>query len=161
MRALHGLYDFLRVMGQMPVQGYGVGMAGNGASIAGVTLNGVNISRIAEEDWTRHVVELGPALAVVFIAYRVTFAGWLASRAWRAMLASGDSLPLILFVCAAVPLVHGQITGHGLVNGFGWLFVGMCMAATRVMGLARADSPAPISTPASLAPDLPFPNLMR
>lgn len=160
-RMVHGFYDFTRLMGDMPLSGYGVGMAGNGASVAGVTLNGTNILRIAEEDWSRHVVELGPVLALVFIAYRVVFTLWLGAGAWRAMLRSGDPLPLMLFVYAAVPLIHGQITGHGLVNGFGWLFVGVCMAATRVVPLADAAAVRGAAPAVTLPLAAPFPNLMR
>ncbi len=163
MRTVHGFYDFFRLMGDMPLSGYGVGMAGNGAAMNGVTFNGVLVSHIAEEDWSRHVVELGPIVALAFIAYRVCFGIWLGLGAWRATLKSGEPLPLMLFVYAAVPLIQGQITGHGLINGFGWLSVGICMAASR--GPAAEAVPA-LQTidPGALAevrPALSFPNLMR
>lgn len=160
-RALHGFYDFFRLMGDTPLLGYGVGMAGNGASSAGVTLQGVNILRLAEEDWSRHVVELGPVLALMFVLYRIAFGVRLGLDAWKATLRAGDALPVLLYAFAAVSLVQGQITGHGLVNGFGWLFVGICMAASRsavahaAPAHPRADTPQPSQVTA------PFPNLMR
>lgn len=163
-RALHGLTDFLRLMGDMPVFGFGVGMAGNAASSAGVQHGGLNILRVAEEDWSRHVVELGPVLALLFIGYRTTFGVRLGLDAWRAALRTGQSLPLLLWVFAAVSLIQGQITGHGLVNGFGWLFVGLCMAASRdavpADGLAQDRANSDPSGARSLAAT-PFPNLMR
>jgi hypothetical protein len=161
-RIVHGLYDFTRLMGDMPLFGHGVGMAGNGAASAGITLNGVKILRVAEEDWSRHVVELGPVLALLFISYRVWFGAWLGLRAWSAMLRSGESLPLMLFVYAAVPLIQGQITGHGLVNGFGWLSVGICIAATRAVVSVPVTANAPgADSPLPLQQAVPFPNLMR
>jgi hypothetical protein len=160
-RMVHGFYDFFRLMGDTPIAGYGVGMAGNGAAMSGVTVNGILVSRIAEEDWSRHVVELGPVLALAFIIYRTSFGVWLGVRAWSATLRSGESLPLMLFVYAAVPLVQGQITGHGLTNGFGWLSVGICMAATRVLAARDAPVQADSAVPWMAQPALPFPNLMR
>lgn len=158
-RALHGFYDFLRLMGDAPLSGYGVGIAGNGASSAGVTLDGVNVLRVAEEDWSRHVVELGPVLALLFILYRTAIGIWMGVNAWRATRQSGEVLPLLLYVFVAVSLVQGQITGHGLVNGFGWLFAGACMAATRGVEVGRAVAQAE-ALPRQLSCS-PFPNLMR
>lgn len=129
-RALYSFYDFSRLLGQMPLFGYGVGMAGNGAVNMGVMINGESVLKLAEEDWSRHVIELGPVLAVFFIAYRVSFALWLGLRALRASVRSGEMLAVLLYAYVAVALTEGQLTGHGLVNGFGWIFVGVCMAAS-------------------------------
>lgn len=159
-RALHGLYDFVRLMGQMPVFGYGVGMAGNGASVTGVMFEGVSINRVAEEDWSRHVVELGPVLALVFIAYRLSFGVSLGLQSLRAALRAADSLPVLLYVFAAVSLIQGQITGHGLVNGFGWLFVGACLAVTRIAAAPAMEKARDQEQPDDVEP-VAFPNLMR
>jgi hypothetical protein len=128
-RALYSFYDFSRLLGQMPLLGYGVGMAGNGAVNMGVMINGQSVLKLAEEDWSRHVIELGPLLAILFIAYRVSFAVWLGLRAFKGSRQTGESLPVLLFVYVAVALMEGQLTGHGLVNGFGWIYVGVCMVA--------------------------------
>lgn len=137
-RALYGFYDFTRLLAEVPLIGYGVGMAGNGAVNLGVTINGVSVLKLGEEDWTRHVIELGPVVAVLFIAYRVGFAGWLGRHVLLAARRSGQLLPVTLFTYVAVALVQGQLTGHGLVNGFGWLYIGACMAACRVLGGRQA-----------------------
>jgi len=162
-RAFYVFYDFFRLFGQMPVFGHGIGTAGNGAVNMGVMFNGVSVLKLGEEDWSRHVIELGPVLALVFIVYRASFGIWLGLRAFRASLHSGELLPVVLFVYCGVALIHGQITGHGLVNGFGWLYVGVCMAACNaVMERAgeqesvRADENNPLRQVAQ-----PFPNLMR
>ena len=128
-RVLFSFYDFSRLMGQMPLFGYGVGMAGNGAVNMGVMINGQSVLRLAEEDWSRHVIELGPILALCFIAYRVSFAAWLGLHALKGTVQSGELLPVLLYAYVAVALTEGQLTGHGLVNGFGWIYVGVCMAA--------------------------------
>lgn len=128
-RVLFSFYDFSRLLGQMPLFGYGVGMAGNGAVNMGVMINGQSVLKLAEEDWSRHVIELGPILALCFIAYRVSFAAWLGLHAVKGTLQSGEILPVLLYAYVAVALTEGQLTGHGLVNGFGWIYVGVCMAA--------------------------------
>ena len=142
-RILYSFYDFSRLLGQTPLFGYGVGMAGNGAVNMGVMINGVSVLKLAEEDWSRHVLELGPAIGVLFIAYRVWFALWLGLRAIRGTFASGEMLPILLYAYAAVALMEGQLTGHGLVNGFGWIYVGVCMAAanpkTWMLGETEGD----------------------
>lgn len=161
-RALFGFYDFLRLMNSTPMLGYGVGMAGNGAVNSGVTLFGESVLGIAEEDWTRNVVELGPAVAVLFILYRVSFGIWLGVRSLRATLAANDAMPLLLFTYCAVSLVRGQITGHGLINGFGWLYVGLCLAAIGQSGRgAETQLPADAALASSRSPEPRFANLMR
>jgi len=163
-RILYSFYDFSRLLGQVPALGYGIGTGGNGAVAMGISFHGVNVLKLAEEDWSRHVIELGPALAIVFILYRASFGAWVATRSLRATLNSGDPLPILLFAYCGVALVEGQITGHGLVNGFGWLYVGICLAAGNVLSALPTDGSEPnsVDRPRALT-DTPssFPNLMR
>lgn len=163
-RAFYAFYDFFRLFDQVPVFGYGVGTAGNGAVNMGVKFNGVSVLKLAEEDWSRHVIELGPVLALLFILFRVSFGAWLGLRALRASLASGETLPLLLFVFCGVALIQGQITGHGLVNGFGWLYVGVCMAACNTLMAPASPRPGSLRTEEEAKPRTgfrPFPNLMQ
>jgi hypothetical protein len=161
-RAFHGFYDFFRLFGQMPVLGHGIGIAGNGAVTMGVTLNGVSVLKLAEEDWSRHIVELGPVLGLVFIVFRASFGIWLGLKAFRASIRSGELLPIVLFAYCGVALIHGQITGHGLVNGFGWIFVGVCMAScSAVVEPARDQIMAAAASSRLQQLTTLFPNLMR
>lgn len=162
-RAFYSFYDFGRLIGQIPILGYGIGTAGNGAVMMGVEFNGVSVLKLAEEDWSRHVIELGPVLALIFILYRSCFGIWLALEALRATFTSGDPLPVLLFAYVGVALVQGQLTGHGLVNGFGWIYIGLCMAACNVLG-SRQFEPggrAPESATSTEAIMIPYPNIMR
>jgi hypothetical protein len=158
-RVLFSFYDFSRLMGRMPLLGYGVGMAGNGAVNMGVMIDGQSVLKLAEEDWSRHVIELGPILALCFIAYRISFAAWLGVRALKETLQSSEILPIVLYAYVAVALTEGQLTGHGLVNGFGWIYVGACMAAAnpRIWAPARSSAPVPDRLE---APSPRFSNLM-
>jgi hypothetical protein len=162
-RALYGFYDFFRLFDQMPLFGHGIGTAGNGAVNMGVKFNGVSVLKLAEEDWSRHVIELGPALALVFIAFRASFGVWLGLRALRSAIAAADPLPAVLFAFCGVALMHGQLTGHGLVNGFGWLYIGVCMASCTAL---RKPVEHQLREASRRAADQhielsPFPNLMR
>jgi hypothetical protein len=69
-------------------------------------------------------------------------------------------LPVLLFMYVAVALMEGQLTGHGLVNGFGWIYVGVCMAAanprTWILREGADTGRAEISGPYEPR----FPNLM-
>lgn len=158
-RVLYSFYDFTRLMGNMPLFGYGVGMAGNGAVNMGVMINGQSVLRLAEEDWSRHVIELGPVIALLFITYRVSFALWLGVSAIKASVRSGEMLAALLYAYVGAALMEGQLTGHGLVNGFGWIYVGVCMAAANSTVWPRRET-------AETAPEGPethqprFPNLM-
>jgi hypothetical protein len=154
-RALYAFYDFFQFLGSTPLAGYGLGLAGNASIILGVTIPG--FTGWAESDWSRHIVDLGPVFGMAFIAYRITLVIWLAVICVRGARRSDSQLPIILFASCAFELLIGQITGHGTINGYAWLFTGLTLAA------ARADSPQreahTAREPAIPAP--PFPNLLR
>jgi hypothetical protein len=64
-------------------------------------------------------------------------------------------LPLLLLAYVSVELLYGQITGHGTINGYAWLFMGFCLAAAAPLRKA-----ATTSAPANFAAPR-FANLMR
>jgi hypothetical protein len=84
-----------------------------------------------ESDWGRHVVDLGPIFAVILIIFRVTLTTWLGIRAFQATRRLGDPLALLMFAFVGVLLFNGQITGHGTLGGYAWLFAGFTMAVCR------------------------------
>lgn len=137
-RALYSFYSFIYYMNDTPVFGYILGLGGNAAGQlewvqkpqAAFVWQGYGAW--AEHAWERHIIELGPALGLVCIALRIWLAAWLGLRAVRATRLSGDPLPLTLFGFVGLLLVYAQITGHGSVNGYCWLFVGFCLAAARI-----------------------------
>jgi hypothetical protein len=128
-RALYSFVDFLGLMGDAPIFGYGLGLAGNASLTLGVTIPGFN--GWAESDWARHIVDLGPIFGVAFILYRVTLVTWLGLACLRSARSSGSPLPLLLYAYVAVGLLYGELTGHGTINGYDWLFAGLCLAASR------------------------------
>lgn len=156
-RALFGFIDFTRLLGDTPMIGYGLGLGGNASTLLGATVGGEVPVTVAETDWARHVVDLGPVLGVLFIAYRVALVAWVGSVAWRGMRGGMDPLPMLLFAFVALELLFGQITGHGTVNGYGWIFTGLCLAAAN-------SAPATSESLAAVQPSPRaerFPNLLR
>lgn len=128
-RAFYGFYEFFSLLGDTPITGYGLGLAGNASLTLGVTIPGFN--GWAENDWSRHIVDLGPVVGVLFILYRVALVTWLGMTCLTGARRSGNPLPLLLFSYCGVELLYGELTGHGSVNGYGWLFGGLCLAAAK------------------------------
>jgi len=128
-RALYEMIDFVNFMTSTPLVGYGLGLGGNGrtyfTSADADLLAGIG----AESDWSRHIVDLGPIVGVLFIVYRIVFVSIVFGQVWRATRISNSALPLLLFGYVGIGLFYGQLTGHGTVGGFLWLYLGLCMAA--------------------------------
>lgn len=131
-RALYELYDFTRLVGEVPLFGYGMGAAGNAATTLGLKIGGTIPLLIAETDWARHFVDMGPILALLFIIFRIMLTINLGMQSLQAARRSGNPLSILLFGYVGVVLLYGLITGHGTVGGYGWIFVGLLMASIRV-----------------------------
>jgi hypothetical protein len=130
-RALSGLTDFAPLLTNTPALGYGLGFGGNASTTLGATVNGVTALELAESDWSRHIVDLGPIFGMLVILLRIGLFIWLFRMVWRYTRASGDALALLLFSFVGNELLYGQITGHGTVNAYGWIFMGLCLAAMK------------------------------
>ena len=133
-RAFYGFYEFFSLLADTPITGYGLGLAGNASLTLGVTIPG--FSGWAEDDWSRHIVDLGPVVGVLFILYRVALVTWLGMTCLHGARRTGNPLALLLFSYCGVELLSGELTGHGTVNGYGWLFAGLCLAAAKAPAVA-------------------------
>ncbi|MBV8145650.1 MAG: hypothetical protein JO184_11635 [Gammaproteobacteria bacterium] len=154
-RVFYAFYDFFHFLGSTPFSGYGLGLAGNASLILGVTIPG--FTGWAESDWSRHIVDLGPLLGMTFIGFRIALVIWLAGMCVSGARRSGNPLPIILFASCAFELLTGQITGHGTVNGFTWLFTGLTLVAART----EVAQPMVQSARGPAIAATPFPNLLR
>jgi hypothetical protein len=134
-RARHEIFLFHVLIPITPPEGYGLGSAGNASWQMGTRNQLIPFASqdqvsAAETDWGRHILELGPLFGCCFIAFRIVFAIGLFHQAVTASRRSGDSLPLLLCVYVSPLLLQGQLTAHGTLNGYGWIFAGFCMAAS-------------------------------
>jgi hypothetical protein len=139
-RALYETVDFVDVMGAAPIAGYGLGLGGNGRSFLGQSGDNLLQGAYAESDWARHIVDLGPILGVLFIIYRVALTIELLRRTVQAAIRGSDPLPLLLFGYVGIGLFYGQLTGHGTVGGFLWLYLGVTLASCRIAMQRVADA---------------------
>lgn len=154
-RALYGFIDFFTLMGDTPLVGYGLGLAGNARLVLGIQIEG--FTGWAETDWARQIVDLGPVMGVLFILYRIAFTIWLGLRCLNGARQLRDPLPLLLFAFVGIDLLYGLVTGHGTVNGYVWIFTGFCLAASRAPRARAATERAA----QSYVPQPRFANLMR
>lgn len=156
-RAFYTFYAFFYYMSDTPIGGYLLGLGGNAASqlhwvrFPAAAYHWQGYGAWAEDGWSRHIIELGPVVGIGFIGYRVFLTLWLARKAVRAARRTGDVTALIVFGFVGIVLLQGQITGHGTINGFAWLFVGLCLAAAR----SRCTS-MPLSASSQPNPAIPF-----
>jgi len=145
-RALFGFVDFVRLLDEVPALGYGLGYGGNASITLRAVVDGIEPGKLAETDFARHMVDLGPALGIAFIVFRVALTLWLLRLVWRATRRASDPLPMMLFSYAAYVLLLGQITGQGAINLYGWLFTGLCIASARHAGALAPGRAWPLAT---------------
>ena len=139
-RALYGFIDFFRLVDVVPALGYGLGYGSNASITLRAQVDGITPGLLAETDFSRHMVDLGPVFGILYIVFRFAFVIWLARRVWAATRQASDPLPMMMFGYAGYVVLSGQITGNGTINVYSWLFAGLCIAATRT-ALSPAGAP--------------------
>lgn len=138
-RVFYGFYGFIQYFDDTPLLGYFLGLGGNAANqlewvqLPGAALMWTGYGAWAEDGWSRHIVDLGPIIGILFICFRISFTLWLGVKVVRIARRTGNIAPIILFGYVGFLLLQGQITGHGTINGFAWFFVGLCLASTRIV----------------------------
>jgi hypothetical protein len=125
-RSLSEFVVFEDSMSSAPLTGFGIGETSN----AGLILNR-SFSGWIENDWQRHIVELGPLLGSIVIAARVVLILWLSGSACIATRRNDDALGLLLFGFISTVVLYSSLTMQSTINGYGWLFIGFSMAANR------------------------------
>jgi hypothetical protein len=130
-RALFGLVDFVDVIDKVPTLGYGLGYGGNASTLLRAQVDGVQPGKLAETDFARHMVDLGPVFGMGYIVFRLILAAWLVGLVLRATRQSSDPMPMLLLSYAGYIVVMGQITGQGAINVYGWLFTGLLIASCK------------------------------
>jgi hypothetical protein len=130
-RALYGFVDFLRLLDTVPLLGYGLGFGSNASIQMRASIDGVVPGVLAETDFARHMVDIGPLLGLLYMALRFSLVAWLAKEVFAATRRAADPMPMMLFAFVGYTMVLGQISGHGSINVYGWLFTGLCIAACR------------------------------
>ncbi len=133
-RAFDELIRFHILIDGTPLFGYGLGSAGNAAWKLGtreliIPFASEEQLGAAETDWGRNILELGPIAGSLYITYRVIFTFVLGFQALAATRRSANPLPWLLFSYLSITFMYGEVTAHGTINGFMWMFTGFCLAA--------------------------------
>ncbi|MBC8065068.1 MAG: hypothetical protein H7Y17_09580, partial [Chlorobia bacterium] len=117
--------------------GAGLGVGTNAGS---ALLSGKVTYLLAEGEWARMILEIGPFMGIIFILMRLGLAVWLFGRSLTAA-SSGKMLPVLLFGASGLTIVSGQ-WGQPTALGFAVLGGGLILAALRAVPEPQPDSKA-------------------
>jgi hypothetical protein len=126
-RMVHEFTEPFSYIGKIPLTGYGLGLGTAGGARF---LTGAGTILLTENEWGRIIAESGPILGLAFIFWRVALAGKLLVSSLRA-LKLGEVLPILLFFCAFLAVLNGQL-GQPTTLGFTVVLAGLCLASTNL-----------------------------
>jgi len=161
-RTVNGFTNPYYFIQMAPYLGHGIGTGSN----VGARLTSGSVGfMLAEEEWGKVLLELGPVLGAGFILLRIVLTGWLGWQAWRALRQQHNTLPLLIFAATAQPLLQGQwapptVLGFAVV-GSGLLLGALRPASVVAVGPAPRKSAAPGFAPVPAASDHRPPSVLR
>ena len=126
-RVAHAFTGFFDRMFEAPTFGYGLGMGSNAAMAIGA----IAPENSAEDDWERHVVDLGGPLALAYIGLRIGLAVWAVYIGAMASMRTRRTAPLTLAGFVFYVMMAGQLTGNATINALGWMSFGLSCAYSR------------------------------
>ncbi len=100
---------------EAPLFGHGVGY---GSSVAARLLTGKRGFLLAEDEWSKCYLELGPLLGSAFLIFRVLLVAYLFKLAWKALNQHRDTLPLMLWAAVAPTTILFYQWAQPTVLGF-------------------------------------------
>ena len=124
-RVFGGLLQPVHTMARAPFFGSGVGV---GSNVGARLLSGRVGFLLAEAEWDKIILELGPALGGAFILFRVGLTVWLGWVALRTLLFQREPFPLLLFSATGAAVFIYQ-WGPPTLLGFAVFGSGLVLAA--------------------------------
>jgi hypothetical protein len=125
-RTLSGFTEPFSVFNRLPLAGYGLGV---GTNAAARFLVGRSAFLLAENEWTRILLESGSILGLAFLIWRTLLTLWIGYLVFR-QLRLANTLPLFLFAAGAFALINGSF-GQPTSLGFAVVLAGLCLAAMK------------------------------
>lgn len=104
-RVLGGFTQPFHWAANAPFFGYGIGV---GSNVGARVLSGRTGFMLAEDEWGKIFLELGPILGGAFILFRLAITLNLGWRALGALFERRDNLPVLIFSAAALPIALNQ-----------------------------------------------------
>jgi hypothetical protein len=138
-RTLGGFTEGLKVINRIPLPGLGLGI---GTNVGARALVGHVTFLLAENEWSRVLLESGPILGLAFLLWRTLFVGYLGWISLRA-LGRAEILPLLLFSAGFIALLNGQL-GQPTSLGFAVVLSGLCLASVRERTAIAAPLPSTV-----------------
>ncbi|MEY4489857.1 MAG: hypothetical protein RIQ79_2365 [Verrucomicrobiota bacterium] len=120
--------DFLtafNILSEAPALGHGIGL---GSNVGARYTSGEVAFLLAEGEWPKILLELGPMLGLCFILYRCWLALHVIWNAWRGLIHTGDSLGWILSGACILLVLNGQWAPPTIL-GFAVFGAGLALAA--------------------------------
>lgn len=120
-------------IGRAELTGAGLGVGSNaGASM----LSGRMAFLLAESEWPRMILEMGPFIGIIFLGMRTGLTLWMFGRT-LVFARAGFMLPVLIFGCTAMNL-HAGLWGQATALGFTVIGGGLCLAAMKPRGIEVA-----------------------
>jgi len=136
-RALYGFIEGGHIITSVPLGGFGLGVGTNGGA---VFLTGQADFLLAENEWSRILLESGPIIGLAFVIWRCAIAFKIGCFA-IGQVRKGNTLPFFLFAASAFIILQGPF-GQPTSLGFAVALAGLTLAAKPV-------EEAPVEEPAS------------
>ena len=140
-RLFSGFGEDFFVYTKSPVLGWGLGL---GTNAGAKFLTGHAMFLLSESEWSRIFLESGEVLGLAYVLWRLAIVvkiGWRSVKSVRL----GNSLPLLLFSSAFLPMINGQF-GQPTILGFTVFVTGLAVAA-----MNEEESAASVPAPGSSA----------
>jgi hypothetical protein len=128
-RVLSGFTQPFETAASAPIFGYGIGV---GSNVGARLLSGKSGFLLAEDEWTKDLLELGPMLGTAFLLYRAAITGYLFLVALGALLRKKDPLPMAIWAAVAPAMLLYQWAPPTLL-GFSVFGSGLLLAANNDM----------------------------
>ena len=151
-RTVNGFTNPYYFMREAPWLGYGIG---TGSNVGARLTSGEVGFLLAEEEWGKVLLELGPVLGAAFILLRIALVAWLGWQAWRGLRDNRNLLPLLIFAATALTILQGQ-WAPPTVLGFAVVGAGLLLGALNpAAGDSHAAPGPPETEPGAAFPRLP------
>jgi hypothetical protein len=109
---------------KIPEAGLGIGYSSNAAQMYNLTV----IDIYSENEWGRHIIELGPFFGFLMIVFRVFLFLYLLIMSLHVTIYQKSPVAMLFFAGLAPFLLFGQLTGNGIASGMVWFMTGVVLA---------------------------------
>jgi hypothetical protein len=124
-RVMSAFYSPLETIEQAPIFGYGIGV---GSNVGSQLLTGARGFALAEAEWDKAIIDLGPMLGLCFILFRIVLVFSLGKVSWQALTQNRDPLPMLILSAAGIVILFNQ-WGQPTQLGFAVVGGGLLLAS--------------------------------